>query len=179
MSFARSRPRGFGPTADRGGTLVRPHATRPAKERTRQSRLGLALTVWWRGAELDRRLAAGEDPWVDDALALRARRLTTARGRRHVADGLAGVLRSAGNGRPVFTSAVRSRSGELFEVDAVIERIERRLRAPEPVAAQGVAIVRSLLTDGNGPLYRDSDPDALGSRLRAAAAALNAPGAAD
>jgi len=178
MSSVRSRPRGFGVAADRGGALVRPRGAQP-KRRTRRPRPGLALAVWWRGAELDRRLAAGEDPRADDALALRARRLTTARGRRHVADGLAGVLRSAGNGRPVFTAAVRSRSGELLEVDAVIATIERRLRAPEPVAAQGVAIVRSLLTDGNGPLYRDSDPDALGSRLRAAAAALNAPGAVD
>jgi hypothetical protein len=128
-----------------------------------------------RGAELDHRLAAGEDPSASDELALRARRLTTARSRTRVASGLAGVVRSAGNGRPVFTAAVRPRSEDVHELGALISSIERRLRAPGPVAAQGVAIVRLLLIDGNGPLYRPSDPSALGACLRAAAAALRAP----
>ena len=77
----------------------------------------------------------------------------TTRGRASVADGLAGMLRSAGTAIR-FTAAVAPRSGQLLEVAAVIETIERRLRAAEPVAARGVAIVRSLLIDGNGPLYR-------------------------
>jgi hypothetical protein len=162
----------------RAGALARPRAARPAS-RPRRPRLRLEVLVWWRGIELDRRLAAGEDPWASDALALRARRLTSARSRRHVADGLAGVLRSAGNGRPGFTAAVRPRSGDVLEAIAAIASIERRLRAPAPVGPRGMALVRLLLIDGNGPLYRPGDPGALDSRLRSAAVTLNAPGAGD
>lgn len=148
-------------------------------DRRRPGRLRLGVTVWWRGAELDRRLAAGEDPWGSDALALRARRITTARSRAHVANGLAGVLRSARAGRHGFSAAVAPHSPDVLEAGVVIAAIERRLRAPEPVAACGVAMVRLLLIDGNGPLYRPGDPGALGSRMRAAAAALRARGTVD
>ncbi len=110
---------------------------------------------------------------------MRARRLTTARGRRHVADGLAGALRSAGNGRHGFTAAVRPRSDEICDAAAVIASIERRLRAPVPVPARGVALISLLLIDGNGPLYGRGEPGSLGSRLRAAAVALEAPAAGD
>jgi hypothetical protein len=135
----------------------------------------LALTVWWRATELDRRLAAGENPWSSEALALRARKLTRARSRRHTADGLAGALRCARNAGPRFAAAVRPRNPEVLEASAAIASIERRLRGPGPVAARGVALVRMLLIDGNGPLYRPTDPDALSTRLRAAAAALQGP----
>lgn len=64
---------------------------------------------------------------------------------------------------------------DVVEARAVIEALDRRLRAPEPVAAQGVAMVRGLLIDGNGLLYRPGLPGALGSRLRAAAAAMDPP----
>ena len=180
MSFARSRSHGLGLAGHRAGALARPRAARPAS-RPRRPRLGLEVVVWWRGIELDRRLAAGEDPRASDALALRARRLTSARSRRRVADGLAGVLRSAGNGSPGFTAAVRPRSGDVLEpsaasaASAAIASIERRLRAPAPMGPRGMALVRLLLIDGNGPLYQPSDPGALDSRLRSAAVTLNAP----
>ena len=57
----------------------------------------------------------------------------------------------------------------------MIAALDRRLRSPEPVAPQGVAMVRALLVDGNGLLYRPGEPGALGSRLRAAAAAMEPP----
>jgi len=99
--------------------------------------------------------------------------LTTERSRRRVANALAGVLRSARRRNPAFTAAVRPRPEEVLEAGAMIAVLERRLRRPEPVAAQGVALVRLLLVDGNGPLYRASDPGALIDCLRAAAAALD------
>ncbi|HET6868591.1 MAG TPA: hypothetical protein VFH80_21950, partial [Solirubrobacteraceae bacterium] len=97
--------------------------------------------------------------------------------RTRVANALAGVLGSAGNGSPRFTAAVRPRSDEVLEAATAIASIERRLRAPGPVAAQGVALIRLLLVDGNGPLYQPSDPGALASCLQVAMAAL--PGATD
>jgi len=132
----------------------------------------LSLIVWWRGTDLDRRLAMGEDPWASDELALRARNLTSARYRKRVANALAGVLRSAGSSSPRFTAAVRPCSEAVLEAGAVIASLERQLRASGPVAARGVAQIRLLLIDGNGPLYRPSDAGALADCLRAAAAAL-------
>jgi hypothetical protein len=57
----------------------------------------------------------------------------------------------------------------------VIATLNHRLRDVEPVSARGVALLESLLTDGASPLYRPSEPGSLGSRLRAAAAALEPP----
>jgi len=146
--------------------------SRPAARRTPGH---LALTVWWNATELDRRLAAGEEPWTNEALALRARRLTSQRSRTRVARGLAGALRSAGSDRPRFTAAVRPSCRDILDAEPTIDWLERRLQAPGPVAAQGVAIIRLLLVDGDGPLYRPGDPDALRRKLRAAATALRAP----
>lgn len=158
--------------------MARPAAVHPGiawpDSRRRRPGLRLALSVWWRGADLDRRLAEGEDPWASDALTLRANRITGARHRTRAANGLAGALRSAREGGAGFTAAVRPNSPDLLEAGRLVATIERRLRDPGPVAPRGVAIVRSLLIDGNSPLYRPDEPGALGSRLRAAAAALGA-----
>ena len=96
-----------------------------------------------------------------------------------MANGLAGILRSARTGTHGMTAAVAPNSLDVLEAGAVIAAIERRLRAPEPVSPRGVAMVRLLLIDGNGPLYRPGDPGTLGDRLRAAAVALRARGTID
>jgi hypothetical protein len=168
--------------ARRSGAIARPAVTRPEvvhpgialpRERLRPG-LRLAASVWWRGAELDHRLADGEDPAASHALALRAHRITAARRRARLANGPHGALRRARAGRGGFTAAVRPHSPDVLDAGSLIATIEGRLRDPEPVAARGVAIVRSLLIDGNSPLYRPGEPGVLGSRLRAAAAALGA-----
>jgi hypothetical protein len=181
MSTARFRPGiNVGRESAGSGIELRAPSRRRGQIRPRlKPRMRLALTVWRHGSELDRRLAAGEDPWTSDALAVRARALTGRRSRRRVADGMAGVLRSAQNGDPGFTAAVRPRSEEVLEAADLIGSIERRLRGPGPVGARGVALIRLLLIDGNGPLYRPSRQGALASRLRSAAAALRPAGDGD
>jgi hypothetical protein len=52
--------------------------------------------------------------------------------------------------------------------------LDRQLAA-EPLSAQGVALLELLLTDGPSSLYRPTELGALGSELRAAAAALEPP----
>ena len=64
---------------------------------------------------------------------------------------------------------------EVIAARTVLATLDRRLRAAEPVSAQGIALLESLLTDGASPLYLPTEPGALGSRLRAAAAALEPP----
>jgi hypothetical protein len=135
-------------------------------------RVYVELIVRWRGAQLDRHLAGGASADASAALTLRAKRITDRRGRARVAAGLARVRRDAHASRPGVSAAVRPHRGEVLAARTVLDTLERRLAARERVTARGVALLRVLLTDGSSALYRPGEPGALGSELRAAAAAL-------
>jgi hypothetical protein len=135
-------------------------------------RVRLGVIVRWQAASLDRDLAAGVSLRSSDAHALRAVRITGRRRRANLADGLARVLRSASDSRLQLTAAVPPDQRAVLAARPVIEVLKRRLLSPEPVAARGVAMLGELLVEPMSPLYRARDPGALGSRLRAAAAAL-------
>jgi hypothetical protein len=92
-----------------------------------------------------------------------------------VAAGLTRAADDAVAGPHAFSAAVRPDAREVVAARVVLATLDRRLRASEPVSARGVALLESLLTDGISPLYRPTEPGALGSRLRAAAAALEPP----
>ncbi len=136
-------------------------------------RARLVLVASWRAAELDRHLAAGVSPGATALLAIRGRRLTSRRFRGRVAAGLARVVRDAEATTRGFSAAVRPDRREVIAARTLLANLDRRLRADEPVSPQGVALLESLLTDGSSPLYRPTEPGSLGSRLRAAAAALD------
>jgi hypothetical protein len=89
-----------------------------------------------------------------------------------VADGLARAMRDARATTVGFSAAVGPDRRELLAARTVLGALERRLRASEPVSVRGVAMLYVLLSDGSSSLYRPSEPGALGSELRAAAAAL-------
>jgi len=135
-------------------------------------RIRLALIARWRAPELDRQLAEGASPSVSVLLAIRARRLVSPRYRARVAAGLARAVRDAEATTRGFSAAIRPDRREVIAARTVLQTLDRRLRAAEPVSAQGIAMLESLLTDGCSALYRPAEPGALGSRLRAAAAAL-------
>jgi hypothetical protein len=135
----------------------------------------LALIARWRAGELDRQLAAGASPDASALLAVRGRRLTSRRHRVRLAAGLARAVHDAKGGSRGFSAAIPPDAREVVDARVVLATLERRLRAPEPVSARGVALLETLLTDGTSPLYRPPEPGALGSHLRAAAAALEPP----
>ncbi len=139
------------------------------------SRVRLTLIASWRAAGLDRQLAEGTSPGASALLAIRGERLTSRRYRARVAAGLARAVRDAEATKHGFSAAVRADRREVIAARTVLATLDRRLRAAEPVSAQGVAVLESLLTDGASPLYLPTEPGALGSRLRAAAAALEPP----
>jgi hypothetical protein len=89
-----------------------------------------------------------------------------------MAAGLTRALRDAEATTPGFSAAVRPHRREVIAARTVLAILDRRLRGAEPVSARGVALLELLLTDGASPLYLPTEPGALGSRLRAAAAAL-------
>ena len=135
-------------------------------------RFRLALTARWRAGELDRQLAAGASLGAGALLALRGQRLTSRRYRARLAAGLTRAVRDAEAGTRGFSAAVRPDQCEVIGARTVLATLDRRLRAAEPVSAQGVALLELLLTDGTSSLYRPTELGALGSELRAAAAAL-------
>jgi len=135
-------------------------------------RARLALIARWRAAELDRQLAAGASPGADALLAIRSQRITGRRYRARIAAGLARAVRDAEATTRGFSAAIRPDRREVIAARIVLATLDRRLRTAEPVRPQGVALLESLLTDGTSPLYRPGEAGALGSRLRAAAAAL-------
>lgn len=162
MSVADLQPISYPPlTVRRGGGWWR--------------RVHLVLIAAWRAGELDRQLAAGASPAATALLATRSQRLTSRRLRERVAAGLTRAVRDAEATTHGFSAAIRPDPREVMAARTVLATLDRRLRAPEPVSAQGVALLESLLTDGTSPLYGPSEPGALGSRLRAAAAALEPP----
>ena len=151
--------------------IPRRSASGPAL-RGRLDRAHQRLIACWRGAELDRQLATGISPGTTGVLTLRAQRITRRRSRTSLAAGLARALRSAERTTPGLTAALRAQASELVAARTVFAALDRRLRGSEPVSAQGVAILRALLTDSASTLYQPSEPGALASQLRTAAATL-------
>jgi hypothetical protein len=153
--------------------LIRARRPRQAVDRERSgARLGLHVNAAWRSVTLDRELADGVDPETSDPLALRAKNLTSRRGRNRVADGLAGAVRSVTEPRSGFTAALRPHGSEVLNARPVVAALELRLRGSSPVRAQGVAMLETLLVDLASPLYRAGRPGELARRLRTAAASL-------
>ncbi len=141
-----------------------------------QGRARAALSARWNAWDLDRQLAAGVDPRLSPALALRAKRITAARNRQRIADGLGRTLRSP-HTRAAFTAAVRPDAREVLDARTVLASLKQRVRSDQPVAPQGMAILQILLSDCTSPLYQPNQAGELGSRLRTAAAALEPVGA--
>jgi hypothetical protein len=145
------------------------------REGSRWWRVRLGLIASWRAAELDRQLAAGASAGASALLAIRSQRITGRRYRARVAAGLARAVRDAHNTTHGLSAAIRPDRREVVAARTVLATLYRRLRADEPVSAQGVALLEALLTDGTSALYRPTEDGALGSQLRAAAAALEPP----
>jgi hypothetical protein len=116
-----------------------------------------------RARDLDRALATGASPDSSVSLALHATRLYRPGHRARLAHAVRRLAAiPAGSTRlkvPVSSRVVREVAGEL-------EAVASRLDAPGPVDVRGVAKIRSLLSDGTGPLYRPSGSPALRDELR-------------
>jgi hypothetical protein len=106
-----------------------------------------------RARALDRALVDGADPAASAQLAAHARRLTSDRSRAALAcslERLAAAQPDPGRRFQVipFEPAGRANARQLTELAA-------RLRGPSPVYSPGVARLRQLVSDGNGPVYAD------------------------
>ena len=130
-----------------------------------------------RAATLDRALLAGVDPAHSSQLAARARALTSPRSRTAAADGLERWL-SAADGATSRRHVLPRRALAVSNAAEVREIVEL-LRGSAPLYARGIALLRSLFSDGTGPAYvgeGDVLPRLL-KEVRAAMAGRARPGA--
>lgn len=129
---------------------------------------------------LDARLAGGEPPSADAVLALRAAQLCASGARTRVANGLERALTD--DGRPGLSAAVPVNRRAVQSARPYLAQLIETLRSPAPVAPQGVARARQLLTDAASPLYPPARPTdlrhAAGQALWELDPALRAPAAA-
>ena len=128
-----------------------------------------------RAPSLDRQLADGTAPWRSPVHAARARQLTNDRTRRTLARSLERLVEQAETPRPPFrTAVVQPCRPQVREARPLILTIAQRLRSNAPVRVCGVARLQALLSNGAGPCYAPSHPDALNTELRAVADLLEA-----
>jgi hypothetical protein len=151
--------------------LPRLPARARGRRRPRQG-LGVVIAAAWRGAALDRALAAGADPHRNAVLTRRAQTLTSARHRNTIGRGLSRALRSARRPSRRISAAMPPDASELLGAAALLAALEARLRDRRPVGVEGMALLRLLLTDPDSALYQAGENGTLASELRAAAAAL-------
>jgi hypothetical protein len=124
------------------------------------------------GASLDRRLAAGQVPEAGRLLAVRAQQIVALRRRSELARNWEHLLAEATGGPASRPRALLCRD-RIVAATAEVRDLAGHLRAPLPVAANGVAAARALLTDATGPVYNRRDPTALDTRLREISAMLD------
>ena len=127
------------------------------------------ITARFGARHLDRLLVTGASPEPGSALDVHTMRLLSIECRER----LAAELRRRGT--VVLCDRVMSSSranvGAVWDAADLIERIEKRLLGRGEVSPRGVARLRCLLADWNGPLRRCGSGD-LCEELRATLAAL-------
>jgi hypothetical protein len=126
----------------------------------RRSR-GLVLGgVWlrcvtrWQARELDRRLAAGEDPMQSDELSLRVGQLASLPARVQLASTLRAAVDMA-TGRRAPLVGKRLRRAEIKRNGPLLLALAERLRDGGPLGVRGLAMAAGLVERRSSPLYRE------------------------
>ncbi len=142
----------------------------------RAAKAGLAgrLQNWMHSSRLDAELARGVPPETTLALALHAERLTRPAACRELARTIRHLIGATRHrpGSRALVALVPLRHEEIRDARPELEALAGRLVAAGPVSARGVALVRVLLSDGAGPLYRRDSRIDLRAHLGRALAAL-------
>jgi hypothetical protein len=147
----------------RAATVLAPQRLQPIRDpgpHWADNIVARALAPW-----IDRELAAGERTWSTVAHPARAVQLTSRR-RRSLAQALELLAERAEQPAAGRSTAIPPCHEQVREALPEITHVAACLRSAEPIDARGVAKLRALLSDGDGPCYRRSHPDALTDSLR-------------
>lgn len=140
---------------------------------------GLRMRVWWSKDRLTRALARGAASFDSRELALRAGQITAKRTREVAAGSIGDLLEQAARPKAVLTSEVPLDRMKIQAVSALLTELSDRLRSPQPVRPQGMALVLLLLTDPEQPLYGLADEAELSRTIIRASERLDGASADD
>jgi hypothetical protein len=139
-------------------------------ERALRPPLSARIAARLLATRLDCALIAGADPARSARLSARAAMLTRPSIRAALADALDLIVASAQ--QPPSRRRVMPRHSTVLANAPLLRELALTLRGPEPLYAQGIAMIRVLLSDGTGPLYTSRDGSTLERELRRARAAV-------
>jgi hypothetical protein len=129
------------------------------------------LRVRLAAPRLDARLAAGEDPIADAAVARRSTQLVSTRVRRRIAAGVERLCSESAE-RPGFTAAIPVHRRAVQIARPALAQLAAALRSRDSVQPRGVALAQLLLTEPGSALYQPANPDELYRAAREALLAL-------
>jgi hypothetical protein len=150
-------------------------ATTPGQPRTQEPPRSLSVRAFvaTHRRSLTRELSDGANPASSPGLTLRADQLTSERRRRSLARALRRTVHEALHPLPRRASFGLARRGAVIDAQDAIDILVKRLRSPEPIAAEGAALIERMLSDGAwSPLYNTAAPGALRRLVVMATAAL-------
>jgi hypothetical protein len=157
----------------RGGVTTAP---RQAQTQEPPRSLSLRASVATHRRSLTRELSQGANPASSAALTLRAEQLTSDRHRRSLARTLRRAVHEALHPVPRRASFGLARRSAVLDAQDAIDILVKRLRSPEPIAAEGAALLERMLSDGAwSPLYNATPAGALRRLVVVATAALEPP----
>jgi hypothetical protein len=131
------------------------------------------LTRQLRTAALDRELAAGAKLRGNPLLQRRGERLCSRRRRDRLADEIERLLADAQERPRGVAAAIPFSRAEVRDARIPLSDLACRLRSEAPVDPQGMLLVRRLLSDAGGPVFRPAEPGALRAAVRRVNAALD------
>jgi hypothetical protein len=119
----------------------------------------------------DSLLIAGASVRPGTALERHAQRITQPAERKAVGMMLFKIFLEAVDGSGTFVLRILLDANSICAAQPILDAVLYRLFCPEPVTPRGMAELRALIFDWDGPLYLNGDGD-LQSRLALAFAAL-------
>jgi hypothetical protein len=138
------------------------------------NRVSLRILVGARmlGASLDNKLAEGCAPEASRLLAARSQLIVSPTMRRALADNWLTLLVQAREPAGFLNPRVPLVLDRIMAAQTQIQELADALLAPMPTS-RGVAMARSLLSDGSGPIYNSACSTDLGLALREVIARLD------
>jgi hypothetical protein len=141
---------------------------------SRANRVSLPVLVGARmlGASLDNKLAEGCAPETNQLLATRSQLIVSPTMRRALADTWLALFVEAREPAGFLSPRVPLVLDRIVAAQTQIQELADALLAPMPTS-RGVAMARSLLSDGSGPIYNRACSTDLGLALREVIARLD------
>ena len=144
------------------GALFLPGLSRHRKPTLEDRLIARMLAPW-----LDEELARGMGASLSEAHTARAEQLARKRARRAVAHKLDKLVDRAHNQRlPYRIALIPPCREQVHDAMPLIVAIRSRLLSGEPLAARGVARLKTLLSDRGGPCYVHGGPQSLALALQ-------------